>query len=96
MDIFEKRRPNLFEKAILVVGIAMTILGFFLINKMYMKDAMMTWNLIISSFLWLITILLLIMASASQDIKEEISILIRETKQEITLLREDLRKHGRK
>ena len=92
MEIFEKRKPNLFEKALLLVGILVTIAGFFLINKLYVQDGKMTWNLVIAAFLWLITLLMIIMASASQDIKEELSIIIKETKQEISLLRVDIKK----
>ena len=96
MSLFEKRKPTMFEKALLVVGVLVIAAGFFLINSMYRIDPNLSWSLIHASFLWLVLILMLILANASQDIKEELSILIRETKTEIQLLRKDMSNYGKK
>lgn len=92
MEIFEKRKPNLFEKALLFVGILVTAVGFFLINKMYSLNQGLSWDLLITSFLWLVILLLLILTSTTQDIKEELFTIIKETKEEIKLLRKDLKR----
>lgn len=96
MKLFEKRKPNLFEKALLIVGVIVIIIGFFMINKLYRSDGMLTWDLLIASFLWLILILMLVLASSSQDIKEELAIIINEIKEEIKLLRNDMTRNKKR
>ena len=92
MAIFEQRKPTFFEVSLLIIGAAVLISGFYIINKMYMTDGKMSWNLIIAALLWLMLIFNIIMTCSTQDIKEELAILIRQTNEEIKLLRKDIRK----
>ena len=95
MPVFERRKPTFFEIALLVIGGAVLIIGFFMINQMYSIDGGVSWNLIIASLLWLILIFCLIVTGSTQDIKEELSILISQTNEEIRLLRLEMRKKKR-
>ena len=95
MDIFEKRSLTIFEKGLLIVGVLVILTGFFLINRLFQIDQALTWNLLIASFLWLLMVLLLILVSTNQAIKEELIVIIKETNEEIKLLRQDLNKRKR-
>ena len=97
MAIFEQRKPTLFELALLVMGAAVLIGGFYIINKMYLLDGRPTWSLIMAALLWLMLIFHIIITCSTQDIKEELAILIRQTNEQIMLLRKDLKaKNGGK
>ncbi len=85
--LFEKRKTTLFEKLLLMVGIAILIVGFYFINKLFLVDQEITWGLITTTFLWLITLLLIIGTSSSQDVKEELSLIIKENVEEVKLLK---------
>ena len=87
MRIFETRNPTLFEKALLIVGIGILASGFYVINKLYIIDGGVSWSLVIASFLWLLLILTAVLVCSTQDIKEELAILIREGNEEVKLLR---------
>lgn len=92
MGVFEKRKPTFFEISLLVIGGAVLIVGFYMINRMYMIDGRLSWNLLIASLLWLMLIFNIIITSSTQDIKEELSIVIKQTNEEIRLLRKDINK----
>ena len=92
MTDFEKRPLTLYEKGILLVGILVIGVGFFLINQLYSIAKTLSWNLLIASFLWLLLVLLLVLTSTNQAIKEELLVIIGEIKEEIQLLRKDLGK----
>ncbi|MFH1315896.1 MAG: hypothetical protein ABII01_00065 [Candidatus Woesearchaeota archaeon] len=96
MKIFEKRKPTFFEFALLIIGLAVFAIGFIVINSLYNQQGYVTWDLVIASLLWLILLFHLILASSSQDIKEELGILIQKTNVEIKLLRNDINKNKRK
>jgi hypothetical protein len=96
MAIFEQRKPTLFELALLAIGAAVLVGGFYIINKMYLLDGRPTWNLIIAALLWLMLIFHIIIPCSTQDIKEELAILIKQTNEQIRLLRKDLNKKRRK
>ena len=87
MALFEKRKTTFFEKLLLAVGLAILIVGFYLINRLFLSDQEITWGLLTATFLWLITLLVIIVTGSSQDVKEELSILIKESVEEIKLLK---------
>jgi hypothetical protein len=60
-----KKRTEIstFEIMILVVGCAAVILGFNLINRVYIIDYTMSWPMVISIFTWLIMLVLFILLS---------------------------------
>ncbi|MFO8016329.1 MAG: hypothetical protein R6U32_04440 [Candidatus Woesearchaeota archaeon] len=85
-DKFSK--TTLFEKMLLFVGLAISILGFYLINNMYLQEARVTWSLIQAAFLYLLLIFIVILTDSNESIKEELKIVIKEQSEETKYLRE--------
>lgn len=84
-----RRKITFFEKALFIVGIAVALLGFFLINLVYTahgKD--LNFEMLIAVFLWLILIFQIVTASISENQKEETHVIDRELHQETKLMRE--------
>ncbi len=91
------QRATFFEKLLLVVGLAIGVIGFWLINTVYLKEPTLSWSFIISIFLWFILIFIIILTDSNESIKEELSVIMREhiketklVKKEISLLNQDL------
>ena len=85
------RSATFFEKLLLVVGIAIGIAGFWLINSVYYKEPTLSWAFITSVFLWLLLILVVILTDSNESIKEELSVIIKEHIQETVLLKEEVK-----
>ena len=77
----------MFEKILLTVGLAVTIGGFYLINRTYASLPGLSWVMIVAIFGWLILIILFVISSTSVDVKEDLSIIIKEQVAEIKLLK---------
>lgn len=90
-----KRRPNVFEKILLVIGILLIVLGYGVIHKMVVAEGFLSWDLLQTTFLWLLMILLIIVAAVNENMKEELKIVIQNQAEEIKLLRADLKKKNR-
>lgn len=86
--IYVFRRVTLFEKLLLVIGFAVTLVGFYFLNKLYARDAGISWALIQSMFLWLILLFIIILTDSNESIKEELSIILKENIKETQILRE--------
>ena len=56
-----------FELMVLIVGCAAVVLGFNLINRVYVIDHNMGWSMVISIFIWLILLVLFILLSINVD-----------------------------
>jgi hypothetical protein len=82
------RRATMFELVLLVVGIAIGVIGFYMINNLFVAEGALTWELLMDAFLWLILIVLLINAATMADVKEELAIVIREHIEETKLLKD--------
>ena len=74
-----------FELMILIVGCAAVILGFNLINRVYITDYAMSWPMVISIFTWLILLVLFILLSINVDSTKQ-------TLKEITEIKDILKK----
>ena len=81
------KRLNFFEKLLFVVGIAVTILGFYFINQMYTGEGHISWALLQSAFLWLVLLFLIILTDSNEAIKEELSRDIKEHAKETRALK---------
>ena len=97
------RTSTLFEKLLLIVGIAIGIIGFRMINTLYKEESMLSWEFLMVTFLWLLLIFIVILTASNESIKEELSIIIKEhieetrlIKVEIKLLNISLGKKGKK
>lgn len=74
-----------FEIMVLVVGCAAVILGFNLINRVYITDYVMGWPMVISIFTWLILLVLFILLSINVDSTKQ-------TLKEITEIKDVIKK----
>jgi Ca2+/Na+ antiporter len=100
------QRINNFEKILFLVGLMATIVGFYLINRVFVADPSLSWAVLQSIFLWLMLLFLIILTDSNESIKEELKDImsqhVQETKllkkisneqlQEIKLLRKDLKR----
>ncbi|MBW2995169.1 hypothetical protein KY312_02360 [Candidatus Woesearchaeota archaeon] len=86
-----KRNPNVFEKILLVIGIAVVMVGYTFIHRMYTySGSTLTWDLIISMLLWLISLVLIINLAVSENVKEELRIVAENQLAELKLIKEEL------
>jgi len=86
------RNPNLFEKVLLIVGIALIVVGYISIHRMVVSDRAFSWDFLQTTFMWLIMILLIILAAVNENMKEELRTVIENQIEEMKLLRNDFRK----
>ena len=86
------RKTNIFEKLLLIIGIMLLIAGYIVIHRMTIAEGRLSWELLQTTFLWLLMILLVILAAVSENMKEELKIVIQNQVDEIKLLRQDLKK----
>ena len=87
IKLFSFRKTNLFEKILLIVGLAVIAGGFYLINQTYINFPGLSWIMVVAVFGWLILIILFVISSTNVDVKEELSIIIKEQIAEIKLLK---------
>jgi len=87
MKLFHFRKTNMFEKMLLIVGLAVIAGGFYLINRAYTNFPGLSWIMVVAIFGWLTLIILFVISSTSVDVKEELGIIIKEQVDEIKLLK---------
>jgi hypothetical protein len=85
------RKSNFFEKILLVVGLGVILLGFHFINSVYSNGLTEMWGLVQSVFLWLMLIILVVLLATEEDVKEELSIIMRQQIDEVRLIQEEIR-----
>jgi hypothetical protein len=86
-----KRNPNVFEKILLVVGIAIVMIGYTFIHRMYTySGSVLSWELIVSMLLWLISLVLIISLAVSENVKEELRVVAENQLSELKLIKEEL------
>ena len=84
------RKPNAFERVLLIVGILVMVLGYYVINKVYATyNYELSWGFLQAIFLWLIIVIFIIIIAISEDIKQ--TMMENHTKQ-LELLREEMRR----
>ena len=81
-------RLNFFEKMLLLVGIAVTIIGFYYINQIYTGEGHLSWALLQAAFLWLLLLFMIINTDSNESIKEELKEVIQRHIEETKVLRE--------
>ena len=87
--MFTKTRPhNFFEKVLLVVGLGVTLVGFFLIQAAYKSDQGLTWLMLLTIFSWLTLLILFVVSSLNADVKEELVRILSEHVEETKMLKE--------
>jgi hypothetical protein len=90
MEQFRKMmaRLNFFEKMLLIIGISVTIIGFYYINKIYTGDGHLSWALLQAAFLWLLLLFMIILTDSNESIKEELREVIQKHIEETKILKE--------
>ncbi|MEK6921875.1 MAG: hypothetical protein AABX82_08350, partial [Nanoarchaeota archaeon] len=69
------RKLNLFEIGLFFAGLAVMLVGFFLLRKQYFTDGYFSWELLQGIFLWLILIVIVIIAAILENVKEELAVV---------------------
>jgi len=87
-----QRKLNIFETILLVIGMALIVLGYIAIHRMIIYDRAFSWDLLQTTFLWLLMILMVILAAVNENMKEELKVVIENQVEEIKLLRSDLKR----
>ncbi len=69
----QKRKTSDFQKLLLIVGFLVLIIGYFLINKVFIFEGrILSWGFLQAVFLWLLIVIFIVMLSIGEDIKESI------------------------
>ena len=72
-----KRKTSFVEKMLLIVGLLVLVIGYFLIGKLYVQEGnKLSWGFLQTTFLWMLMVIFIIMLAIGEDIKE--GILIRQ------------------
>ncbi|MEM4336948.1 MAG: hypothetical protein QXG86_03010 [Candidatus Woesearchaeota archaeon] len=86
------RTPNFFERVLLVIGALVIIVGYGVIRRVWeLTGKNFGWEIVTTIFLWLILIALVILLAVSENMKEELKIVVENQLNEIKLLREEIR-----
>ena len=84
----KKRKTSIFEKLLLLVGLFVLVIGYFLINKVFISEGYnLSWGLLQTVFLWLLMVIFIIVLAIGEDIKEGILL---DQFDEIKALRKDI------
>jgi len=101
------RRTTFFEKILLIAGFFIGVLGFFIINTIYVNSGrVFGFDMVTVVFLWIILLFMMIIVATAENQKEEslnisrelheetklMKSLMKEQVYEIKLLRQDLAK----
>ncbi len=81
------RGPNVFERMLLVIGIVVVIVGYGIIHKLILINNTLTWDVVISIFLWFIIIILIVITAVAENVKEEIRTIIEKETKKIRIMR---------
>ena len=86
------RNFNFFEKIILVIGIIIVVLGYFMIQKAFVASGSVTsWDSVSTVFIWILVILLIILLAANENMKEELKGISLNQTRELKLIKQELR-----
>jgi len=90
MNVFKRmmQRLNFFEKMLLLVGISVTIIGFYYINQVYTGEGHLSWALLQAAFMWLLLLFMIINTDSNESIKEELKEVIQKHIEETKVLRD--------
>ena len=86
------RTPNIFERILLVIGVLIIFLGYAFIYRVFQLETVLSWSAVQTIFLWLILICVVILVAVSENMKEELRIVIENQSHELMLLREEIKK----
>lgn len=87
------RTPNFFERILLIIGVLVIIVGYGIIRRVSDITGTFGWEAVAVIFLWLILISVVILLAVSENMKEELKIVLENQFEEIKLLREEIARH---
>ncbi len=83
------RKVTLFEILLLILGLVVLIVGFLLIKNTFISTGGdLNWFMIGAVFSWLTLLILFVVSELNADVKEELSLVMREHVDETKLLKE--------
>jgi len=77
---------------LLIVGLAVGVIGFYLIDKIYRVEGYLNWFMVVAIFSWLTLIFLIIISDTNEDLKEEFVAIQKEENLVLTEIRDILKK----
>lgn len=92
IDDIDKRKPNMFEKVLLFLGIGSVGVGYFFVHKVALSYGLYSSQTTNALLLWMVMLILVILTAVSENSKEELKIIINQQSEELKLLRSDMRR----
>jgi hypothetical protein len=86
-----QRKTKPFEVILLIIGMALIVFGYLAIQRMISIDKGFSWELLQTTFLWLLMIFFVVLAAVNENMKEELKVVITNQWEELRLLRQELR-----
>ncbi|MBU1975928.1 MAG: hypothetical protein KKG59_05990 [Nanoarchaeota archaeon] len=86
----DRRRSTFFEKILLIIGLGVILLGFHFINSVYISGMSEMWGLVSAVFLWLLLIICVVLLATAEDVKEELSVIMRQQVDTLKLIKEEI------
>lgn len=83
-----RRKTNLFEKLILLIGLIIVVGGLYLVTRISQLQNGITSDTFMAILLWLVLLFVVIIAAVSENAREDLSLLVHENSQEVRLLRQ--------
>lgn len=83
------RPPNIFEKLLLAIGLIVVIVGYGLIHSLVAKQSAISWDLVITVFLWFVLIIMIVITSVTENLKEELAEIIKKETEKLRMLRQN-------
>lgn len=87
-----RRKPNLFEMILLGIGVSLIVLGYIAIHRMILIEKALSWDLLQTTFLWLLMIFFVVLVAVNENMKEELKLVVYNQLMEIRLLRDEIRR----
>ena len=85
------RKAKPFEVILLIIGIALIVFGYLAIYKMMSLKPGFSWELLQTTFIWLLLIFFVVLAAVNENMKEELKMVINNQWEKLRLLRQELR-----
>src|SRR3989304_3389709 len=86
------RTPNFLERILLIIGVLVILVGYGVIRRVSDITGTFGWEAVAVIFLWLILITVIILLAGSENMKEELKIVLENQVEEIKLRSEEVRK----
>ncbi len=84
-------KPNVFEKIVLAIGVAIILFGYALVHRTVALEGFNT-ETIQMIFLWLILVTMIILLAVNENIKEELKQVIEMQLNEVREFRRDIKR----